>query len=227
MQGEAFLPFRYDEPAEAELAERAMALRDQWNRRRSLRMFSDRPVARRVIEDLIMAASSAPSGANKQPWTFCAVSDPVMKRRIREAAEEEEYTNYHSRMPETWLKDLQPFGTDWHKPFLEIAPWLVVIFRRSYESDAENPAQKNNNYYVMESVGIATGMFIGAVHQAGLVCLTHTPSPMNFLSEALRRPANERPFLLLPVGYPAADAQVPDIRRKTPDEVIAWYEGSE
>jgi nitroreductase len=189
--------------------------------RRTLRFFSDRPVAKEVIRNLIMTASSAPSGAHKQPWTFCAISDPALKKQIREAAEEEEYTNYHGRMSETWLQDLQAFDTDWHKPFLEIAPWLIVVFRRIYEWEGD---QKRNNYYVNESVGLSCGFLLTAIHHAGLVALTHTPSPMNFLSNLLGRSDNERPFLLIPVGYPASDATVPDLKRKTEEQVIAWYE---
>jgi iodotyrosine deiodinase len=224
-QEQGFRPYRGKGYSSGQVAEQAGHLREEFNQRRSLRMFSDRPVPRQVVEDLIMAGSAAPSGANKQPWTFCAVSDPVIKQRIREAAEKEEYENYHGRMPPDWLRDLQPFGTDWHKPFLETAPWLVVLFRRIYEPDAADPAVKNNNYYVMESVGLAAGFFLSAVHQAGLVSLTHTPSPMQFLGSLLGRPANEKPFLLMPLGYPADDAVVPVIERKSAGQVIAWYEG--
>jgi nitroreductase len=219
-----FVPYIPRGLSEAETAERARQLRQEWSQRRSLRMFSDKPVPKAVIEDLVMAASTAPSGANKQPWTFCAVSSPADKAKIREAAEKEEYENYHGRMPGEWLQDLRPFGTSWQKPFLETAPWLVVLFRRIYEPDAFDPRIKNNNYYVTESVGIAAGMFLNAVHQAGLVSLTHTPSPMNFLGALLGRPENERPFLLIPVGYPAADAVVPDIQRKRAEEVLVWFE---
>jgi len=144
-----------------------------------------------------------------------------MKKKIREAAEQEEYRNYHGRMSQDWLDDLQPFGTNWQKPFLEIAPWLIVAFRRSYEKDADGT--KLNNYYVQESVGLAVGFLLAAVHQVGLAALTHTPSPLNFLTHVLERPANERPFLLIPVGWPAAHAQVPDISRKPLDQVAVWY----
>jgi iodotyrosine deiodinase len=174
------------------------------------------------MEELIMAASSAPSGAHKQPWTFCAVSNPELKKQIREAAEEEEYRSYHGRMSEEWLRDLAPLGTDWHKPFLETAPWLIIVFRQIYEFG--EAGKKKNNYYVNESVGIACGFLLTAIHQAGLVALTHTPSPMDFLTKLLGRPANEKPFLLIPVGYPAPDATVPDIQRKPTEGVIAWYE---
>ena len=202
------------------MLERIQAYHAFMEKRRSLRMFSDKPVPQAVIEQLILTASTAPSGAHKQPWTFCAVSDPEVKRRIREAAEEEEYTNYHGRMSDRWLKDLQPFDTDWKKPFLETVPWLIVVFRKPYDLvDGE----KQNNYYVNESVGLATGFLISAIHHAGLVTLTHTPSPMNFLSKVLNRPDNERPFLLLPVGYPAENAEVPDLKRKPLEEVAVFY----
>lgn len=188
--------------------------------RRTVREFSDRDVPREVVEHIIMTASTAPSGAHKQPWTFCAVSNPDIKKKIKEAAEEEEYTNYHGRMSDEWLKDLEPFATDWHKPFLETAPWLIVVFRKSY--DEEN-GQRKTNYYVQESVGLATGFLLEAIHYAGLVALTHTPSPMNFLCEVLQRPKNEKPFLLIPIGYPKENTQVPNLKRKAADEVIAWY----
>jgi iodotyrosine deiodinase len=216
-----FIPLLRDHYPPDVMKERSSRYYHKLDERRSVREFSDSLVPHEVIQDLLMAASTAPSGAHKQPWTFCAVSNPDIKRKIREAAEKEEYDNYHGRMSDEWLKDLQVFDTDWHKPFLEIAPWLIVVFKRSYELD-ENGASKNN-YYVNESVGIATGMLLTAIHHAGLVALTHTPSPMNFLVSVLDRPKNERPFLLIPVGYPADNCVVPDIKRKTADEVIQWY----
>ncbi|MEO0470289.1 MAG: nitroreductase family protein, partial [Bacteroidota bacterium] len=188
---------------------------DWMDQRRSLREFSDRPVPKAVIENILKTASTAPSGAHKQPWTFCAISSPDVKSQIRKAAEEEEYTNYHGRMSDEWLADLEAFQTDWNKPFLEIAPWLIVVCRRIYEMEE---GEKKNNYYVNESVGLATGFLLQAIHQAGLVALTHTPSPMNFLTKLLGRPANERPYLLIPVGYPAEDAAVPALTRKSLDE---------
>lgn len=191
------------------------------NHRRSVRFFSDKTVSELVIQNLIMAASTAPSGANKQPWTFCAVSNPEIKKQIRAAAEEEEFKSYNGRMSEEWLRDLAPLGTDWKKPFLETAPWLIVVFKRAYEFDADN--KKHQNYYVNESVGLACGFLLTAIHEVGLVTLTHTPSPMDFLTKILNRPENERPFLLLPIGYPADDATVPDIQRKPAEDVIAWY----
>ncbi len=194
----------------------------QWlDTRRTVRDISDRPVSKELIESLIMAGSTAPSGAHKQPWTFCAISNNEIKKAIREAAEKEEYDSYHGRMSERWLKDLEPIGTDWNKPFIEEAPWIVVIFKRVYESlDGE----KNNNYYVNESVGIACGMIISAIHKAGLVTLTHTPSPMNFLTKILNRPENERPYLLLPIGYPKDEVFVPDLERKPLEDVAVFYE---
>lgn len=194
---------------------------DKMNARRSVRDFSDRPVSREVIENLIRTAATAPSGANKQPWTFCAVSNPALKAQIREAAEEEERRSYGGRMSAEWLADLAPLGTDWRKPFLEIAPWLIIVFRRNFEFEGTH---KHPNYYVQESVGLACGFLLTAIHEAGLVALTHTPSPMDFLTKILNRPANEKPFLLIPVGYPAPGAQVPDIQRKPVEEILVWHE---
>lgn len=189
--------------------------------RRSVRDFSSRPVPRELIEFVVRTACSAPSGANKQPWTFCLVGKKDLRRRIREAAEQEEYENYHGRMSGEWLRDLEPLGTDWHKPFLETAPWLIAVFRQSH-SVADGEQKKN--YYVQESVGIACGLLVAAIHHAGLACLTHTPSPMNFLQEILGRSQNEKPFLLIPVGYPADDVRVPAIRRKPFGEMAIFYE---
>lgn len=190
--------------------------------RRSVRAFSEKPVPRKVIEHIIMTASTAPSGAHKQPWTFCAISSPEVKTAIRKAAEEEEYKSYHGRMSDRWLQDLQPLGTDWKKPFLEVAPWLIVVCKQIFARDEEG--QKQNHYYVNESVGLACGFLLAAIHHAGLVALTHTPSPMNFLTEILGRPDNERPFLLIPVGYPAEGVTVPDLQRKPLDKVAEFYE---
>ncbi len=216
-----FIPYRNPTYEGKALLQRVEEFYQFMNRRRSLRMFSDKSVSKEVIQNIIMTASSAPSGANKQPWTFCAISSPEVKAKIRQAAEAEEYTNYHGRMSDTWLDDLKGFGTDEHKPFLEIVPWLIVVCKRAYE---EEDGEKKNNYYVNESVGIATGFLLTAIHQAGLVALTHTPSPMNFLTKVLNRPANERPFLLIPVGYPAENAKVPKTQRKPPEDVIIYYE---
>jgi nitroreductase len=194
------------------------ALMDQ---RRSIREFSDKPVAKEVIENIVCTASTAPSGAHKQPWTFCIVSDAAIKKQIRTAAEAEEKESYTNRMSDEWLKDLEKFATNWEKPFLEKAPYLIIIFKKIYDLDVDG--DKHTNYYVQESVGIAAGMLISAIHQAGLVTLTHTPSPMNFLTKVLNRPINEKPFLLLPIGYASADAEVPILERKNLEEISVWY----
>ncbi len=194
------------------------------DKRRSIRHFTDEEVPQSVIEDIIMTASTAPSGAHKQPWVFCAVSDPEIKRQMRQAAEREEYESYHGRMTPEWLADLAPLGTDWHKEFIETVPWVIVVFKKAYDLI---DGKKRKNYYVNESVGLATGFLIAAIHNAGLVTLTHTPSPMNFLQKILNRPENERPYLLLPIGYPDKDALVPDLHRKKPEEVIAYYTSDE
>ncbi|MCY7291149.1 MAG: nitroreductase family protein [Ferruginibacter sp.] len=194
----------------------------EWmDKRRTCRDFSDKPVPKEVIDNIILAASTAPSGAHKQPWTFCVVSDATIKKQIRVAAEEEEKKSYAGRMSDEWLKDLEPIGTDWEKPFLEIAPYLIIIFKRSYEFEPNN--HKHQNYYVTESVGIACGFLLAAIHNAGLIALTHTPSPMNFLCNVLNRPANEKPFLLIPVGYAADECWVPDLKRKQLGDVVVYY----
>ena len=207
---------------QTEMLSRSQNFFDKMNDRRSIREFSDREVTREIIENIIRTASTAPSGAHKQPWTFCAVSNPIIKSKIRKAAELEEKENYEKRMSERWKEDLLTFGTDANKPFLEKAPWLIIAFKKAYEMDEKG--SKQNNYYVNESVGIACGMLITAIHNAGLVTLTHTPSPMNFLTTVLNRPANERAFLLLPVGYPEDPCYVPDIERKGLSEVSEFYE---
>ncbi len=207
--------------SEEELISESKEILNTLNKRRSLRFFSEKTFSAAVIENLIMAASTAPSGANKQPWTFCVVSSPELKKQIRIAAEEEERISYESRMSEEWKEDLKPFATDWQKPFLEIAPYLIIVFKRAYEF--EIGGKKHQNYYVNESVGLACGFLLAAIHKLGLVALTHTPSPMDFLTKILERPSNERPYLLIPVGYPADDATVPDIRRKNKEEVLIWY----
>ena len=208
----------YARPRPEEVIDRASRFYQLMDRRRSVREFSSDPVSTSVIEELVRAASTAPSGAHKQPWTFVAVCDPRLKRDIRIAAEKEERANYAGRMPPDWLKALEPLGTDEHKPFLEIAPWLVVLFRQDY--GLSESGERTHHYYVVESVGIAAGLFLAAVHHAGLVALTHTPSPMGFLREILERPANETAMLLIPVGYPAPDAQVPELRRKALGDVL-------
>ena len=214
------IPYTVEPLTEAESLERAEAFFDVMDARRSVREFSDRPVPRALIEHAIATAGTAPSGAHMQPWTFVAVSDADLKRRIREAAEEEERTSYGGRMSDEWLEALAPLGTDWQKPFLETAPWLVVLFAQRTGVTADGTKRKH--YYVQESCGIAAGLFIAALHRAGLATLTHTPSPMRFLSEVLERPANEAPFILFPVGYPAEGARVPDLRRKPLAEVAVW-----
>ena len=202
------------------MSARATSFYDEVRRRRTVRDFSDRPVPRKVIEDCIRAAGTAPNGANMQPWHFVAVTDAALKHKIRVGAEEEERAFYHGKAPREWLDALAPLGTDEHKPFLEIAPYLIVIFAESY---GELPdGRKVKHYYAQESVGIATGILITAVHHAGLVSLTHTPSPMGFLNEMLDRPARERPFLILVVGYPAEGAMVPDISRKPLGEIATF-----
>ncbi|HHG86124.1 MAG TPA: nitroreductase family protein [Bacteroidetes bacterium] len=205
---------------EAEMQKRSRDFFANMDSRRSVRDFSDRKVPREILENIIRTASTAPSGAHKQPWTFCLIQNPEIKQKIRVAAEKEELESYQKRMPEEWLADLEPLGTDWQKPFLETAPWLVVCFKRSYEIV---DGKKRKNYYVNESVGLACGFFLTAVHQAGLVSLTHTPSPMDFLSKILGRPANERPFLLMPVGYPAEKVEVPDLMRKDLSAIMQVY----
>jgi len=194
----------------------------EWaDKRRSVRHFSNKEIPIEVIENIIKTASTAPSGANKQPWTFCVVKSAEIKKEIRLAAEEEERKSYNERMSEEWLEDLKHLGTDANKPFLEIAPYLIVVFKRPYEIDVNG--NKHQNYYVNESVGLASGMLISAIHNAGLVTLTHTPSPMRFLEKILKRPQNERAFLLLPVGYNTEDSYVPDIKRKSIDKVMKLY----
>jgi iodotyrosine deiodinase len=213
----------YSKPilTEQELLKRSQSFYELMDSRRSVREFSDRTVPREVIENLIKTASTAPSGAHKQPWTFCVVSNPEVKKKIRIAAEQEELESYESRMSSDWLEDLKPLGTDWRKPFLETAPYLIIVFRRIYEFD--DHGKKKNNYYVQESVGLATGFLLSAIHNAGLVALTHTPSPMNFLRTTLNRPENEKPFLLIPVGYPADECWVPDLKRKELEEICVFY----
>lgn len=214
------IPYQPTRLTEAEMHQRAERFYADMDRRRSVRFFSDDPVPRRLIELAIETASTAPSGAHRQPWRFVAVSDPAIKKEIRVAAEIEEKKSYEGRMPDEWLDALRPLGVDWRKPFLETAPWIVVAFEELYGLD-EN-GNKSKNYYVPQSTGLACGLFIAALHQMGLSTLTHTPSPMKFLTKILGRPKNERPFILFPVGYPADDATVPDLERKPLDQVALW-----
>ena len=203
-----------------EMKRRAADFADEMSRRRTVRMYSDRPVPREIIESCLRTAGSAPSGANLQPWHFAVVSDPTMKRRIREAAEVEERDFYENRAPKEWLDALAPLGTDAHKPFLQIAPYLIVCFVRLWDDLPDGRRVKQ--YYAQESAGLATGMLVAGLHHAGLVTLTHTPSPMGFLNEICGRPKNERPFILLVAGYPADDATVPDIGRKSLKEISSF-----
>ncbi len=203
------------------MRDRSRSFLDHVRRRRSVRQFATTTVPREVIKTCIAAAGTAPSGANRQPWHFVVVSDPDIKSRIRTAAEEEERAFYHERAPADWLEALAPLGTDERKPFLEDAPYLIVVFAETFGETGEG--ERIKNYYVSESVGIATGILITALHHAGLATLTHTPSPMKFLNEILERPARERPFVLMPVGLPADGAVVPDIERKDPGEIVSWF----
>jgi len=214
-----FEPLDFTRLATAETHDRAVGFRDEMARRRSVRMLSDDPVPQELIELAVETASSAPSGAHHQPWRFVATDDPAIKRKIRAAAEAEERTNYEEgRINDEWRRELAPLGTDWHKEFLEIAPWIVVLFEERY---AVRPnGAKQHHYYVKESCGIAAGLFVTALHHMGLATLTHTPSPMAFLSKVLGRPSNERPFVLFPVGYPVEGCLVPTLRRKSLDEVL-------
>ena len=216
-----FVPVDLERLPVEESRRRVAAFRDLLSRRRSVRDFAPDPVPTDLIDAAIEAAATAPSGANRQPWRFVVVRDASMKRRIREAAEEEEREFYERRATPDWLADLAPLGTDWRKPFLETAPALVVVFALDWEREErpDGTAARHKNYYVQESVGIAVGLLLAALHAAGLATLTHTPSPMGFLGRILERPRNERPYVLIPVGHPAPGATVPDIRRKNLDEV--------
>ena len=216
------IPYVAPEVPIAEVERQAEAFRAAMSKRRSVRTISNRPVPRSVIEHLLATAASAPSGANKQPWTFCAISDPELKAKIRQAAEAEERESYAHRMNEEWLKDLRPIGTDSDKPFIETAPWIIVVMRKAW--DQRDDGSRGQTYYSQESVGIATGFLLTAIHQCGLVALTHTPSPMTFLQTVLERPANERAYMLIPVGYPEDGSTVPDIQRLPLERVAAFYE---
>lgn len=212
--------FRPDRVEAEEVSRRIQSLYEVMDARRSVRMFSPDPVPREVIENAIRIAGTAPSGAHKQPWHFVATDDPDTKRRIRTAAEAEEREFYHNRAPKEWLDALEPLGTDFVKEYLETAPWLIVVFRRDYEVRKDGARFKC--YYMTESVGIAVGFLVSALHQAGLCTLTHTPAPMTFLRQMCGRPANEKPFVLLPVGYPADDCVVPDLKRKGLDDIATF-----
>ena len=215
-----FIPYPAKELSPDQSLEASRAYHNSISARRSIRHFSTKAVDQQIIKNILMTASSAPSGAHKQPWTFAAVSDPGLKKEIRLAAEQEEFINYNGRMSDDWKKDLEKFATEWTKSFLEDAPWLIIVFKKAFDYGTEG--EKLKNYYVNESVGIATGFLLTAIHNAGLASLTHTPSPMNFLEKILERPDNERAFLLIPVGYPAERAMVPDLERKGEEEVVVW-----
>ena len=216
------IPLAFQRLSPAEQSARGRDFYQTMLHRRTVRDFSPEPVPFELLETAIRTAATAPSGANRQPWKFVVVSDPAIKTKIRAAAEEEERAFYEHRAPDDWLEALAPLGTDWRKEFLDTAPYLIVVFREDYElnTGANGEEIKSKNYYVMESVGIACGFLLAALHLAGLATLTHTPSPMGFLCEILARPKNEKPYLLIPVGYPAAGAQVPDIQKKAVSEIL-------
>ena len=217
-----FIPFEGDRFLEDEMLKKSQEFYNWADKRRSVRDFSSKEVPLEIMENLIMTASTAPSGANKQPWTFCLISRKELKATLRKLAEEEEFISYNGRMSDEWKNDLAPLGTNWEKEFIDIAPWIVVVMKKVY--DIGEAEEKQTNYYVAESVGIAVGMLLLAAHNVGLVALTHTPSPMNFISKALNRPINERPFLLIPIGYPAENARIPNLKRKGKKQVIELYE---
>lgn len=222
MATKTFIPYKIQPYSEDSMLERSRTFFELMNERRSVRDFSDRTFDREILDNIIRTASTAPSGAHKQPWTFCVITNAELRENLREKAETEEKHSYDSRMSDQWLDDLSPLGTNHIKPFLTEAPYVVVVFKRLYEYNTDGT--KHPNYYVNESVGIAVGMLLAAVHNAGLVALTHTPSPMNFLSEVLDRPANERAYVLIPIGFPADTAKVPNLERKPLDVVCAYYD---
>jgi iodotyrosine deiodinase len=213
-----FVALEFERLSEAEQLSRSRAFLESMRRRRSVRQFSREPVPFELLENAVATAGTAPSGAHQQPWTFVVVSDPELKRRIRIAAEEEERRSYESRMPDDWLEALRPLGTDWRKAHIEDAPFVIVVFEQAYGVAADG--SKVKHYYVRESVGIAVGFLLASLHEAGLATLTHTPSPMAFLRDILDRPVNERPYVLIPVGYPADGCTVPDLERKPLNEVL-------
>ncbi len=224
MEKPKFISYEFNRRPSVEMQDRAESYLRDCESRRSVRHFSDEPVPRSLIETAIMTASTAPSGAHRQPWRFVATNDPEIKKRIRVAAEEEERISYEGgRMPDVWLEALRPLGTDWRKPFLETVPWIVVVFAEKHSHEIDGSIRRN--YYVSESVGIACGLFIAALNNMGLCTLTHTPSPMKFLSEIMQRPSNEKPYILFPIGYPAASCEVPDIHRKPLGEVGVFLGG--
>ncbi|HRJ28372.1 MAG TPA: nitroreductase family protein [Cyclobacteriaceae bacterium] len=221
IDGYTFVKYSPEQYSEKEMLQRSKDFYQRMDKRRTVRDFSDKAVPQQVIENIILTANTAPSGAHKQPWTFCVITDPAIKKQIRIEAEKEEHESYHNRMSDEWLQDIKPLQTDWRKPFLEIAPYLIAVFKKAY--DVKPDGSKATNYYVNESVGLACGFLLAAIHHAGLVALTHTPSPMNFLTKILNRPENERPFLLVPVGYAADETFVPKLERKKPDDITVYY----
>jgi nitroreductase len=218
---ENFIPLNPQTFSNEEMLQRSKDYYEQMSSRRSIREYSSQSFPIEILENIVLTASSAPSGAHKQPWTFCIVSNSEIKSKIREAAEKEEYENYTRRMSDSWLEDLKQFDTNHIKPFLEIAPYLIIVMKQTYELGKEN--EKSQNYYVNESVGIAVGFLISAIHNAGLFALTHTPSPMRFLKKILNRPENETPYLLIPVGLPPENVNVPDLKRKDLKDVMQHY----
>ena len=221
IDGYPFILYKKEDISAIDIIKRSTQFYEWINTRRSTRDFSDKTVPEEVIKKIILSASTAPSGAHKQPWTFCVVSDPAIKKQIRTEAEKEEFESYNGRMPEDWLQDLRPLQTDWKKDFLETAPYLIIVFKKNYEINKDGT--KGNVYYATESCGLACGFLLAAIHNAGLVALTHTPSPMNFLSKISNRPENEKPFLLIPVGHPADECWVPDLKRKALHEICFFY----
>jgi len=215
------ISYQIEEKSTEESIKASTEFYELMDKRRSVRFFSDKTVPEEVINNIIKTANTAPSGAHKQPWTFCVISSKELKHELREKAEIEERINYESRMSKTWKDDLAHLGTDDVKEFIDIAPWIIIVMRKPFDFD-EN-GKKINNYYVNESVGIASGILIAAIHNAGLVTLTHTPSPMGFISKILDRPDNEKPYLLLPVGYPSKDCKVPNLKRKSLNDIAFYY----
>jgi iodotyrosine deiodinase len=218
-----FVPLEFERLPEEEMRRRAREFFETMNRRRTVRQFTDRPVPREIVEQAIRTAGTAPSGAHKQPWHFALIGDSKIKREIRTAAETEERESYEHRMPNEWLEDLEPLGTDWHKPFLTTCPWLIVVFSQPFGRVEGNPDTKKKHYYVQESVGISVGMLLAALHVAGLATLTHTPSPMGFLQRILDRPDHERAYMLIALGYPASGCEVPDLARKSLGDILTTY----
>lgn len=218
-----FEPLDFEALPPEQMLERSREFLGAMRRRRTVRDYAPRPVPREIVVNAILTAGTAPSGAHKQPWHFVLVGDDEVKQRIREAAEVEERESYEHRMPQQWLDDLAPLGTDWHKPFLTVCPWLIVVFCENYGLDADT-GDKRKNYYVQESVGISVGFLLAALHNAGLATLTHTPSPMGFLQKILNRPKNEKAYMLIAAGYPDKGCQVPVLRRKPPEAILTKLE---